>query len=148
MILRRGEVGARDPGGSAPRLEAALGDAGGLGQFGVNLVTLAPGQHSSDRHWHETEEEFLYMLDGRLVVVEDTGETEIGPGDACVWPAGVANAHHVRNRSARPATYLMVGTRPERDVVHYPDSGRTLRSGPECWRITDSQGRILDEGRD
>lgn len=98
-----------------------LSDAGGLTQFGAALETLPPGAVSSHRHWHEAEDEFLYMLSGYLVLVENDGEHPLGPGDAAAWKAGDPNAHHLVNRSAEPATYLIVGTRAAHDRCHYPD---------------------------
>ncbi len=98
-----------------------LGDAGGLTQFGVKLVRLEPGAASSQRHWHEAEDEFVYMLEGELMLVESNGETPMLPGDAATFPAGVANGHHLVNRSARNSTFLVVGTRASRERCHYPD---------------------------
>lgn len=98
-----------------------LGDAGGLTQFGVNLVTLPPGTKSSLRHWHEAEDEFLWMVEGELVLVENDGEAVVRPGDAVAWPAGAPNGHHLINRSDAPARFLVVGTRAERETCHYSD---------------------------
>lgn len=104
--------------------------AGGLTQFGAAFETLHPGKQSSQMHWHSHEDEFLYMLDGRLLVIEDGEETEIGPGDACVWRAGVDVAHCLRNHTDAPAHYLIVGTKnPEQDVCSYP--GLDLRATPD-----------------
>jgi uncharacterized cupin superfamily protein len=103
------------------RHSKALGDAGGLTQFGVKLVRLEPGAASSQRHWHEAEDEFVYMLDGELVLVESNGETRMVPGDAAAFPAGVADGHHLVNRTDRDATFLVVGTRASRERCHYPD---------------------------
>ena len=94
-----------------------LGDAVGISQFGVALETLYPGGMSSQRHWHEEEDEFLFMLSGEVVLIEDDGEQILRPGDA----AGDANGHHVINRTEANATYLIFGTRAETDRAHYPD---------------------------
>jgi uncharacterized cupin superfamily protein len=98
-----------------------LSDEGGLTQFGAFTETLMPGAQSSQRHWHEAEDEFLYVLDGTVLVVENDGPHALGPGDAAAWPAGVANGHCLRNASDRPVTYLVVGSRLAVDTVHYPD---------------------------
>jgi uncharacterized cupin superfamily protein len=98
-----------------------VGEAGGLTQFGVKLVRLEPGAASSQRHWHEAEDEFVYMLEGELVLIESNGETAMAPGDAAAFPAGVANGHHLINRTSRDATFLVVGTRASRERCHYPD---------------------------
>ncbi len=98
-----------------------LGHAVGLDQFGVNLSRLKPGAASSQRHWHAHEDEFVYVLDGELVLVEDGGETVLRPGDAAGWKAGVANGHCLINRTDRDAVFLEVGSRAPREVATYPD---------------------------
>jgi uncharacterized cupin superfamily protein len=105
----------------AGRERKRLGNAAGLDQYGVNLTRLAPGSQSSQRHWHQTEDEFVYVLDGELVLIEENGETVLKPGDAAGWKAGVANGHCLVNRSTRHAIYLEVGTRNKNDRVDYPD---------------------------
>jgi uncharacterized cupin superfamily protein len=98
-----------------------LGNAVGLDQFGVNLSRLKPGAASSQRHWHQYEDEFVYMLEGEVVLAEDGGETILRPGDAAGWKAGVANGHRLINRSNRDAVFLEIGTRAPREVATYPD---------------------------
>lgn len=94
-------------------------DAGGLTQFGAALETLNPGGVSSQQHWEEHEDEFLYMLDGALTVREVDEETVIHPGDACVWKAGVPVAHQLFNHTDKPAAYLIVGSRKPENICHY-----------------------------
>ncbi len=103
------------------REKAALGNVVGLTQFGVNLTRLKPGAASALRHWHQNEDEFVYVLEGELVLVENEGETVLQPGDAAGFKAGVPNGHHLINRSQRDAVYLEVGTRAADDRGHYPD---------------------------
>jgi uncharacterized cupin superfamily protein len=98
-----------------------LGDAGGLTQFGVNLVTLQPGAWASQRHWHEQEDEFVMVLSGELVMIDDQGEHEMRAGDCATHKAGDGNGHHLVNRSGAVATFLVVGTRSTIDHAHYPD---------------------------
>lgn len=105
----------------AGRSSLRLGDAGGLTQFGVNLVTLEPGALSSLRHWHAAEDEFVMVTEGECTLVMDAGETVMRPGDCAAFPAGVADGHHFVNRSARPARFLVVGTRATREVATYSD---------------------------
>ncbi len=103
------------------RSKVALGDAGGLTQYGVNLVTLQPGAWSAQRHWHSHEDEFVWVVSGELVLVGESGETVLTPGMAATSKAGTADGHHLVNRSAADAVYLEVGTRDPRDVCSYPD---------------------------
>jgi uncharacterized cupin superfamily protein len=103
------------------RIRKRLGDAGGLSQFGVNLLTLMPGTWSSQRHWHATEDEFVYVLSGEVVLHTDAGEEILRPGDCAAFPKGDANGHHLMNRSGQPATVLEIGTRSDDDFAHYPD---------------------------
>ena len=105
----------------AGRLRRRLGDAAGLTKIGVNLTTLPPGVASSLRHWHEVEDEMVFVVEGEVVLVDDTGESPLRQGEAAGFRAGDANGHTVVNRSDRPATILEIGMRPERDTCHYPD---------------------------
>jgi len=98
-----------------------LGNAVGLDQYGVNLCRLKPGAASSQRHWHQHEDEFVYVLEGEVVLAEDSGETTLKPGDAAGWKAGVANGHRLINRSNRDVVFLEIGTRASREVAIYPD---------------------------
>jgi uncharacterized cupin superfamily protein len=99
-----------------------LGDAAGLTQFGVNLLRLPDGQWSSQRHWHAAEDEFVYVLEGEVVLVTDAGEEVLRAGDCAGFKAGDANGHHLRNRSGRDAVLLEVGSRGKgADGVDYPD---------------------------
>jgi uncharacterized cupin superfamily protein len=110
----------------------ALGDAAGLTQFGVNLLRLPPQQWSSQRHWHLAEDEFVYVLEGEVVLVTDAGEQVMRPGDCAAFPAGVADGHHLQNRSDTEAVVLEMGSRrPDEDAGAYPDIDLALpgRSG-------------------
>jgi uncharacterized cupin superfamily protein len=103
------------------RAKRALGDACGLTQFGVNLVTLAPGGQSALRHWHTLEDEFVWMLEGEVVLVTDAGEQRLAAGMCAGYPAGRRDGHHFVNRSDRPARYLEIGSRVPGDNAFYPD---------------------------
>jgi uncharacterized cupin superfamily protein len=103
------------------RIKQALGDAGGLTQFGVNLVHLPPGNWSSQRHWHSVEDEFVTVLAGEVVLVTDAGEEILRAGDCAAFPKNVADGHHLINKSAHTAVYLEVGTRSDEDFCSYPD---------------------------
>jgi uncharacterized cupin superfamily protein len=104
------------------RTRHSLGDAAGLTSFGVNLTRLAPGTWSSQRHWHSAEDEFIYVLEGEVVLVTDAGEETLRAGDCAGFKAGSADGHHLQNRTGRDVLYLEVGTRrPADDAVAYPD---------------------------
>ena len=105
----------------AERARVRLGDAVGLKGLGVNLTTLPPGCRSSLRHWHEVEDEMVFVLSGTLTLIDDEGETEIGPGEAAGFPGGTPNAHHFVNRGAETVTLLEIGTRPNEDRCHYAE---------------------------
>ena len=98
-----------------------LGNAVGLTQFGVNLTTLKPGTWSSQRHWHRNEDEFIFMLEGEIVLCEEHGETVLKPGDAAGWKADSGIGHCLINRGTRDALYIEVGTRVVNDTVVYSD---------------------------
>lgn len=103
------------------RLKRALGDKLGLTQFGVNLTTLEPGAMSAQRHWHVSEDEFVYVVSGTLTLVTNAGEQVLEPGMAAGFPRGEPNGHQLINRSTQPATYLEVGTRSKDEDATYPD---------------------------
>src|SRR3984885_9342026 len=98
-----------------------LGDAAGLKQFGVNLLRLPPGAWSSQRHWHTAEDEFVYVLEGEVVLVTDAGEETLRPGDCAGFKAGVEDGHHLQNRSKADVVLLEVGSRKAEDAGDYPD---------------------------
>ena len=103
------------------REKQRIGDAAGLTQFGVNITRIKAGSASALRHWHEQEDELIYMLEGELVLQEDGGETVLRPGNAAGFKAGSGIGHCLVNRSGRDAVYLEVGTRAGSERVHYPD---------------------------
>ena len=103
------------------RARKRLGRAADLTQFGVNLCTLKPGAASSQRHWHENEDEFVYVLEGEVVLCEDGGETVLKAGDAAGWKAGVPDGHCLINRSNRDAVFIEVGSRAAVERATYSD---------------------------
>jgi uncharacterized cupin superfamily protein len=103
------------------RTKRRLGDACGLTKFGVNLVTLGPGGQSALRHWHTLEDEFVYVLEGEVVLVTNEGEQTLKAGMCAGYPAGQKNGHHFINRSSRPAKYLEIGNRHAGGTAFYPD---------------------------
>lgn len=105
----------------AERVRQRLGDVGGLRDFGVNLMRLPPGNWSSQRHWHSHEDEFVYVLEGELTLIEDGGETLLRAGDCAAFPKGTGNGHHLVNRSNAVAVYLEVGSRAPADITTCSD---------------------------
>jgi len=93
----------------AGRWYRRLAPASGLTDFGVSHVTLKPGAWSSQRHWHDGEDEFLVMLEGEAVLVEDEGRTLLGAGDCAAWPKGSTNGHHLVNESDKDCKFVVVG---------------------------------------
>ena len=103
------------------RSRQRVGNAAGLTNFGVNLTTLLPGSQSALRHWHSAQDEFIYVVQGELTLVTDAGEQTLRAGDMAGFPAGVANGHHLINRSQVAAIYLEIGDRTMPDKADYPD---------------------------
>jgi uncharacterized cupin superfamily protein len=124
----------------AGRFRRRLGDAVGLRAFGVNLTRLDPGSASAQRHWHEREDEFVYVLEGEVVLISDAGEQVLKAGMAAGFPAGVPDGHHVVNRSRTPALILEIGDRPAGDRGYYPDIDLAFQEGPGSTRFTRKDG--------
>ena len=103
------------------RIRQRLGNAGGLADFGVNLMRLPPGNWSSQRHWHSAEDEFVHVLEGEVMLIEDGGETVLRAGDCAAFPKGSGNGHHLINRSFAMAVYLEVGSRNPHDLTTCSD---------------------------
>ena len=148
MIIRKGRARTKMPDAqNFGFVETAnFSDSSGIKQYGAYLQTLQPGARSSTRHWHEREDELMYVVSGKATVIENDGAHVLEPGDAACWPGGIPNAHHVLNESSEPCSYVVVGTRLTHDVCHYPDSGNTLYTEGESWRVEDSQGNVLRSG--
>ena len=125
------------------RRRQALGDAFGLSQFGVNLLELPPGTWSSQRHWHERQDELVYVLEGEVVLVTDAGETTLTQGMTAGFRAGDANGHHLINRSDRTVRVIEVGTRTVEEVAHYPDIGMMVREDASASGYFTADGRPM-----
>jgi uncharacterized cupin superfamily protein len=105
----------------ATRARQRLGEAAGLTDFGVNLMRLQPGGWSSQRHWHSAEDEFVFIVEGEVVLVTDSGEEILRAGDSAGFKAGVKDGHHLQNRSQRDAVILEIGSRKPDDEGEYSD---------------------------
>ena len=117
-----------------------LGNAAGLNQFGVNLTTLRPGAASALRHWHASEDELVFVLEGEAVLVEDGGETLLKAGDAAGFKANSGNGHHLVNRTTADVVYLEIGSRSKHERVEYPDVDLVAVRDDEGWRFTRKNG--------
>jgi len=123
------------------RERRALGDACGMDKMGVNLVVLEPDAQSALRHWHTLEDEFVYVLDGEITLVTDSGEQLLTGGMCAGFPAGQRDAHHLINRSDRSARYLEIGSRIEGDDCFYPDDDMLWITTENGWRTAHKDGR-------
>src|SRR5580658_861570 len=103
------------------RHRTRLADAAGLTQYGVNLVRLAPGAWSSQRHWHTEQDEFIYVVSGEITLVTDAGPETLRAGDCAGFKAGDGDGHHLQNRSNADVTFLEMGTRLAGDGAYYSD---------------------------
>ena len=128
----------------AGRSRLRLGKAAGLDQFGVNLTTLKPGAASSLRHWHEKEDEFVFILRGEVVLIEDDGETVLKAGDCAAFPKNTGNGHHMVNRSGETAVYLEVGSRQPDDMTTCSDVD--LKSANADGRFVHKDGTPYPDG--
>ncbi|MDJ0708094.1 MAG: cupin domain-containing protein [Leptolyngbyaceae cyanobacterium MO_188.B28] len=124
----------------AGRSKKRVGNAAGLKNFGVNWVTLAPGASSALRHWHEKQDEFVYIIQGELILITNDGEHILKSGMMAGFPASEVNGHHLVNRSTALAIYLEIGDRTPNDLVHYPDDDISAHDTPTGWTFTHKDG--------
>lgn len=118
------------------RRKKAIGDFGGLTQFGAHIITLPPCAWSSQRHWHIREDELVYILKGAPLFIDNNGETRLKPGDFTAHPANDRNGHHMKNDTEEDVQFLIIGTRnPEKDHAYYPDIDLDLPANGTADRI-------------
>lgn len=117
-----------------------LSDGGGLSQFGARIEYLPPGSQSSRKHWHEHEDEFIFMLEGVVTLIEGDAELRFSAGEAATFRAGDPVGHCLVNQSGEEAVYLVVGTRAASEVVWYTDEDLVLRREGERRTMTDWNG--------
>ena len=122
------------------REKKVLGDLFDLTQFGVNLTTLPAGQWSALRHWHQNEDEFIYVVSGELVLVDDNGEHGLTVGMCAGFSAGVSNGHHIVNNSDQPASFIEVGTRCKVEHAEYPDDDLIADKDESGFSFTNRKG--------
>ena len=129
----------------AGRVKKRLGNAAGLNNFGVNLVRLAPGSCSALKHWHTCQDEFIYVLEGDVYLVTNSGEEVLKPGMAAGFPAGDAYGHHLVNRSNADVVYLEIGDRTSGDSANYPDDDLIAKASANGWTFTHKNGEIYED---
>jgi uncharacterized cupin superfamily protein len=127
------------------REKQRLGDAVGLTQFGVNITRIKPHSASALRHAHESEDEFVYVLEGELILRENAGETLLKPGDAAGFKAGSGIAHCLINRTDHDAVYFEVGTRAGSERVQYPDVDFVMERDESGRRFFRKSGEVIKE---
>jgi uncharacterized cupin superfamily protein len=127
------------------RWNRRVGDKAGLKNFGVNLTRIVPGGQSSFRHWHSRQDEFIYVLDGEVVLESDAGEETLRAGMCAGFPAGTRDGHRFLNRSSSDVLLLVVGDRTPGDEVGYPDIDMHGIMGADGrYRFTRKDGRSFD----
>jgi len=124
----------------AGRETQRLGDAAGLTQFGVSLVRLKPGAAAGIHHWHENEDEFIFVLEGEATLVEDYGETRLGPGEAAAFKARVPNGPSMVNKSNVDVVMLVVGSRAKTEHAHYPAADLAYEFDGKTFRFLQKSG--------
>jgi uncharacterized cupin superfamily protein len=143
--LKDGETG-----GPLGTYEALLfSDSGGLTQFGAFVETLCPGAQSSELHWHEKEDEFVYVLSGTVTLREGDAntltDTPLHAGDAATFKAGHPLGHCLINFNDAPATYLVVGTRTTNDHWHYPLKDEHVTRDGKKRVVKNGKGEVVRE---
>ena len=128
----------------AGRVKKRLGNAAGLQNFGVNLVRLAPGSCSALRHWHSRQDELVYVLEGEVILISNSGEQVLQSGVAAGFPAGDADGHHLVNRSTADVVYLEIGDRTSDDSANYPDDDLIAKADGNSWIFTHKNGDVYE----
>jgi uncharacterized cupin superfamily protein len=129
----------------AGRVKKRLGDAVGLKNFGVNLVRLTPGSCSALRHWHSCQDEFIYVLEGEVTLVTNSGEQVLKSGMVAGFPAGDTDGHHLVNRMNSDVVYLEIGDRTDGDSVNYPDDDLIAKASDNSQVFTRKNGEIYED---
>ena len=123
-----------------------VGDLGGLTQFGVNKTILPTNSATAMRHWHEEEDEFVFIISGSAILVDKDGEHEMNAGDCATFKAGDNNGHAIVNKSNEDVVLLEVGTRSQKEIVHYTDKdliNDVDRTQTKQNTFKDSSGKVI-----
>ena len=103
---------------------ARFGPTIGATELGASLYELPAGQSICPYHYEYPEEEWLFVLEGRVSVRHPGGEDELGPGDVVCFPPGPEGAHQVTCAGPETARVLMTSTKRTPAIAVYPDSGK------------------------
>jgi uncharacterized cupin superfamily protein len=128
---------------TAGRFVQRIGDAGGLSQYGVNIVRLEPNGQSALRHYHMEQDEFAIVLTGTCTLIDDNGEHQMLPGDCASFPSGEENGHHLVNNTNAPSTFLVVGTRTPTETAFYSDIDMMVKDDENGFAFTRKDGSPL-----
>jgi len=123
-----------------------VGDLGGLTQFGVNKTILPKNSATAMRHWHEEEDEFVFIISGSAILIDRDGEHEMNSGDCATFKAGDNNGHAIVNKSNQDVVLLEIGTRAQKDIVHYTDKdliNDVDRTQAKLNTFKDSAGKVI-----
>jgi uncharacterized cupin superfamily protein len=122
----------------AGRWYRRLAPAAGLTHMGVSHVVLKPGAQSSQRHWHDGEDEFVVLLSGEAVLIDDAGEHAMRPGDCAAFTGGERNGHVLVNRGDTDCVLIAVGAGPDAgggysdtDMLFTADGRYTTKAGED-----------------
>lgn len=122
------------------RSSLRVGDAGGLTQFGANIVILQPGAKSSLRHWHVEQDEFVVIVQGSCTLIDDNGAAVMTPGDCAAFKANDGNGHHFVNHTGDEARFLVVGTRTPNETAYYSDLDLMVTADESGFAFTSKDG--------
>ena len=123
-----------------------VGDLGGLTQFGINKTILPTNSATAMRHWHEEEDEFVFIISGSAILIDKDGEHEMNSGDCATFKAGDNNGHAIVNKSNKDVVLLEFGTRAKKDIVHYTDKdliNDVDRTQTKQNTFKDSSGKVI-----
>lgn len=126
-------------------VKGKVGDKAGLTQFGVNRAVLKPGAGTSMRHWHVNQEEFVIVVEGTVILVDDEGEHQLKAGDCAGFKAGDANGHHIINKSDEVAILFEIGTRTVTETVYYADHDLMVTNSDGAYHFTTKNGGALPD---
>ena len=124
---------------NAIRHTKTLSQPAGMARIGIHMIRLEPGHDSTTHHYHDADEEFIFIVSGRGTARIDNEVYEVGAGDFMGFPAP-SPAHSLHNAGEEDLVYLVGGESWATDVVHYPDIRRSMikSHGRRAWTSWDN----------